>query len=103
MQSITGISPIDGGLFMENEKKRTSGTNEQSFDSLFQSALDLLNETNTLTNKAEEEEIKFAMGESTSVHDLQLAQHKANVSLQYTVAVRNAVLDAYRDIINMQI
>lgn len=73
-----------------------------SFETLFQSALNLVNETDELTNKAEEEEIKFAMGQSDSIHDLQVAQQKAAVSLQYTVAVKNTVLEAYRSILNMQ-
>ena len=62
----------------------------------------MINETNSLSNKAEEEEIKFAMGTSDSVVDLMVAQQKANLSLQYTVAVRNAVLDSYKELMNMQ-
>ena len=42
------------------------------------------------------------MGMSDSLHTLQAAQQKANISLQYTVAVRNAVLDAYKEIMNLQ-
>ncbi|MCX4328868.1 MAG: flagellar hook-basal body complex protein FliE, partial [Lachnospiraceae bacterium] len=38
-----------------------------------------------------------------SIHDLQIAQQKANVSLQYTVAVRDAFLSAYKEIMNLQI
>ncbi len=73
-----------------------------SFETLFQSAMGLVKETNGLSNKAEEEEIKFAMGMSDSIVDLQAAQRKATLSLQYTVAVRNAVLDAYKELMNLQ-
>lgn len=76
--------------------------NTASFDSLFQSALSMVNDTNSLTNAAQEEEMKYAMGYSDSTHDLQVAQQKANISLQYTVAVRNSVLDAYKEIMNLQ-
>lgn len=79
-----------------------SAEENTAFDNLFQSALNLIEETNAYSNAAEEEEIKYALGESDSIHDLQIAQQKANVSLQYTVAVRDAVVDAYRDIMNMQ-
>ena len=51
---------------------------------------------------AEEEEIKYALGESDSIHDLQIAQQKANISLQYTVAVRNAFLQGYKELMNLQ-
>ena len=75
---------------------------EESFDGLLASALNLVGETNQLSNQAEAEEIRYAMGESDSLHDLQVAQKKANVSLQYTVAVKNTALEAYRTLMNMQ-
>lgn len=73
-----------------------------TFDSFFQSALDMINETNQLSNQAELEEIKFLTGESESTHDLTIALEKAEVALQYTVAFRDKVLDAYKEIMNMQ-
>lgn len=75
---------------------------EETFDSVFQSALHLVNETNEYSNLAEEEELNYAMGLSEDTHTLMIAQQKANVSLMYTVAVRDAVIDAYNEIMNMQ-
>lgn len=75
---------------------------ESPFDSVFQSALNMIQEANDYSNAAEEEEIKYAMGESDSIHDLQIAQQKANVSLQFTVAVRDAFMEGYNNIMNMQ-
>lgn len=80
----------------------TSTDNEDSFSSVFQSALDMVNETNDLQNDAETEEINFALGYSDSTHDLKIAQEKANIALSYTVAVRDRFLDAYNEIMNMQ-
>ena len=76
---------------------------DQGFSADFQSALDMLQETSDLQNKAESEEIKFALGLSSNTHDLQIAQEKANIALQYTVAVRDKVIEAYKEIMNMQI
>lgn len=73
-----------------------------SFDSIFKSALNMLKETSDLSNKAEELEIQFALGEAENAHDLQIAQQKANTALAYTVAVRDKVLEAYNSIMNMQ-
>lgn len=97
--SINGIEPVSRYV---NKLENNRQSNNVSFESLFQSAMGLVKETDQLTNKAEEEEIKFAMGVSDSVVDLQAAQQKANLSLQYTVAVRNTVLDAYKEIMNLQ-
>jgi flagellar hook-basal body complex protein FliE len=62
----------------------------------------MVKETNNLTNAAEKEEMSYALGLSDNTHDLQVAQQKANLSLQYTVAVRNKILDAYKEIMNLQ-
>ena len=79
-----------------------SDTKTGSFDSIFTSALGMIEETNALTNMASEEAINFSMGYTDNFHDLMVAQQKANLSLQYTVAVRNAVIDAYKEIMNLQ-
>ncbi|MFG6329420.1 MAG: flagellar hook-basal body complex protein FliE [Lachnospiraceae bacterium] len=79
------------------------GEGNTAFQTAFDSALNLISEANAYSNAAEEEEIKFALGETDSIHDLQIAQQKANVSLQYTVAVRDAFLSAYKEIMNIQI
>jgi flagellar hook-basal body complex protein FliE len=62
-----------------------------------------LEETNDLQNAAEEAEIQFALGQSTNTHDLLIAESKAEVALQYTVAVRDKIIDAYKELMQMQI
>jgi flagellar hook-basal body complex protein FliE len=62
----------------------------------------MVKETNNYTNAAEEAETAYALGLTDNTHDLQVAQQKANLSLQYTVAVRNSVMDAYKEIMNLQ-
>lgn len=89
------VSESDSLLVDEAEKS-------SAFDSIFNSAVKLVQQTNDYSNAAEEEEIKFALGETDSIHDVQIAQQKANVSLQYTVAVRDAFLQGYRELMNMQ-
>lgn len=86
-------------------KASTRNVNETdpSFSSMFQSALSNLNETNSLLNDYEEEEIKFALGLTENTHDLSIAAAKASTALSYTVALRDKFLDAYKEIMNMQI
>ncbi len=105
MSSVSAIGGIYDSSLYNNTIVGTQATKENnnaSFESLFESAKSMINETNSLTNAAEEEEINYAMGLSTNTHDLQVAQQKANISLQYTVAVRNSVMDAYKEIMNLQ-
>ena len=102
INSLLGISS-DYGKEMTESAESVSDSSGKSFDSVFQSALKLLKETNDLSNAAELEEIRFAMGDSENLHDLTIALQKAEVAIQYTVAVRDKVLDAYKEIMNMQI
>lgn len=82
----------------------TSSTDSTgTFDSIYDSALGLVNDTNTYIQDAEQAEVDFALGNITSTHELSVAQQKANLSLQYTVAIRDRVMDAYKEIMNMQI
>lgn len=87
LSSLTGVSD------------KTDG----DFSSILNSMLNAVNETNTLQNQAEAAEIQFALGESENTHDLLIAQAKANTALQYTVAVRDKLIEAYQQIMQMQI
>ncbi len=100
MSSVSGIQNVLGVNL--NTLKSTSTDRTSSFNAVFNAIMNQVNETNDLSNSAEEEEIKFAMGLSNSTHDLQIAQEKANISLSYTVALRKTILDAYKEIMNLQ-
>ena len=109
MSSILGIqNALDfninktSGISTKELTGTTSTDRTSTFDSIFNAVMNQVNETKDLTNSAEEEEIKFAMGLSDSTHDLQIAQEKANISLNYTVALRKTILDAYKEIMNLQ-
>ena len=76
---------------------------DQSFDTLFKSALSNIGETNSLLNQQEEEEMKFALGISENTHDLSIAAAKASTALSYTVALRDKFIEAYKEIMQIQI
>ena len=73
------------------------------FTDLFDKAVENLNTTNAYLSDAENEELRWALGETDNTHELTIALQKASTSLQYTVAIRDKVLEAYKEIMNMQI
>lgn len=93
---------ISSSLLKDSALVVDSDKNQSAFSTIFDSAMNMIQEANAYSNAAEEEEIKYALGESDSIHDLQIAQQKANVSLQYTVAVRDAFIEGYNSIMNIQ-
>lgn len=84
-----------------NKTKVTEGSD--MFSVMLNSAIDNLQTTNAYLSDAENEEIKFALGETESTHDLMISLQKASTALQYTVAVRDKFIQAYREIMQMQI
>ena len=75
---------------------------DESFGSLLDSAMSNISATNSLLNDADEEKIKFALGLSENTHDLSIAAAKASTALQYTVALRDKFVEAYREIMQIQ-
>ena len=82
-----------------------SGRIEDShnFGGFLQNAVNQINETNSYLQDQEDEEIKLALGLTENTHDLAIAQAKAQASLQYTVALRDRFMEAYKEIMQMQI
>ncbi len=76
---------------------------DKTFQDLLTKAVDNINTTNGYLSDAENEEIKWALGKTNNTHDLSIALQKAETALQYTVAVRDRVMQAYNQIMQMQI
>jgi len=63
-----------------------------------------LSQVSTAQNQAEELGQRFALGdESVNLSDTMIAMQKANIQFQATVQVRNKLVSAYHDIMNMQV
>lgn len=73
------------------------------FSNLLGSAMESINTTNGYLSDAENEEIKLALGETENAHDLTIALSKASTALQYTVAIRDKFMEAYKEIMQINI
>ena len=64
--AISSLGSLDLGKTINNIDtsitSATKDTEKSSFDSIFESALNMIKDTQDLTNKAEEEEMKYALG-----------------------------------------
>lgn len=96
--SEVSAASLTGMLTEKNEK--ADGT---LFSAFFNAALDNIKTTNSYLSDRENEEIKFALGETENTHDLTIALQKASTALQYTVTVRDKILEAYRELMQIQI
>ena len=72
-----------------------SQTQEKGFLNVLENSLSEVNALQTTKNKAIED---FASGKNNNVHELMIAMQKASTATQLTTAVRNKVLEIYREI-----
>ncbi len=100
LNGINGVNATDFTGVLSGETKKTQGN---MFEAFLNTAIDNINTTNSYLSDAENEEIRFALGETENTHDLIIALQKASTALQYTVAIRDKSMEAYRELMQMQI
>jgi len=100
ISALSGISVVPSlqGAAQTNAAEKTS-----SFDTFFNAYLDMVGETNTLQLEADQIQLDYAVGKTDDMLAVTLAQEKAFASLNFTVQVTNKLIDAYREIMRMQI
>ena len=103
MTEITSLTNVSSKVIDGAARNARVSEKDDAFGLAMQNAMNMVKETNDLQNKYESAEIQFALGDAINTHDLQIAQEKANVSLQYTIAVRDKLISAYQELMNMQI
>ncbi len=83
--------------------QKTVEENDTPFSAFFESAVQLIKETNDLQSAAEAEEVKMMLGYAENAHDLTNALTKAELAINYTTTIKNKILEAYKEIMNIQI
>lgn len=87
-----------GGRVPEAQSTPAGGAD---FAQILQNSIDQVNQTQL---QAEGMAANFAAGDgNTNLHEVMISLQKANVSFQEMVQVRNKLVTAYHDVLNMQI
>lgn len=73
---------------------------QNSFASVLQDAIDQVNNSQ---NSADSMTTQLINGGNVDLSQVMVAQQEANITLQTAVQVRNKVIDAYQQIMNMQV
>ena len=109
ISAITALNSVNGtatvsptsltGMLAENSDEPYA----EVFEAFLNTAIDNVKTTNSYLSDAENEKIRFALGETDNTHDLTIAMDKASTALQYTVAIRDKVMEAYKELMQIQI
>lgn len=77
------------------------GANQAPFSTVFQQAL---NQVNDLSQSADALKTRFEMGDpNVSLGEVMIAAQKSSLGFEATLRVRNKVLQAYQDVMNMPV
>lgn len=98
------IPKISGNMI--SSASEVSGVDKEqktAFGEIFDAAMGVVKETNSLQKVADQKSLDFALGKSDNIHEVMMAQEQASIALQFTVQLRNSLLDAYNEIMRMQI
>ncbi len=92
--------PMSSQLTALGTDQNNNDSQQQSFGDFLTNAI---NEVNDQQIQASEMKTKLVTGEINNVHDVLIAVEKADLSFQLTMQVRNKIIEAYQDIMRMQV
>jgi flagellar hook-basal body complex protein FliE len=99
---IQPIVPVSGLSSLES----ATGTQPQraavldSFSQILGEAISNLNQKDAAANDAI---ARLAAGEDVELHQVMMAVQEADISMQLALQVRNKIVDAYQEIMRMQV
>lgn len=73
---------------------------QQSFTSVLKKSIENLNQSQVQSDIMTE---KLARGENVDLHQVMIASQKASITMQATLEVRNKVIEAYQEMMRMQV
>lgn len=84
---------------IQNAGLDKSGASSNEFAEVLKSSLEQVNNMQTERSSMI---TSFASGENQNVHELMISMQKAGLAMNMTAAVRNKVLEAYKELTRMQ-
>jgi flagellar hook-basal body complex protein FliE len=82
------------------ESSKTSPSSKEGFEHLLRQGL---NDVNANLNESEKMSLELATGKHSNIHETMLAATRAELSFQLMVQMRNKAIEAYQDVMRMQV
>jgi flagellar hook-basal body complex protein FliE len=99
LSQLSPLSPVSGTSKSGLGSAAGGADGDLAFGDLLKQALQ---EVNQASAQAEDEARNLMAGESADMHTAMLAVQKADLSFQMMMAVRSKLIDAYREVMRMQ-
>jgi flagellar hook-basal body complex protein FliE len=95
-----GFGTVQGINSSSAPAKATPFEAQESFKNVLQDALEKVNQTQKESNAATQ---SLMNGNMDNLHQVMITAEKASVTLQTTLEIRNKVVEAYQEIMRMQV
>ncbi len=96
------IIPITGPLSQATQLSKPASPNEKGED-FGKMLMDVMKDVNASQQESIAKQNAFMTGQPIDVHDVMIAMENASTTLQLTMQVRNKLLEAYQEIMRMQV
>lgn len=100
IESSLGVSGLSNVFPTAGAKTTGTSNATEGFTQIFG---DAINKVNDLQKQSDVAISKLATGESKGLHEVMIAMEKSSISFQFLTQVRNKALDAYHEIMRMQV
>ncbi len=102
MSAITPLTSLSSlsDLIGTKSTSTVSNGNELPFQSMFEDAINNVVQTQS---DVDQQAMLLATGQSDDVHNLSIASTKASLSLDLLVELRNKTIDAYNELMRMNV
>ena len=94
---LTGIQPVKSMEQPAVQQKQQPG---KSFGSMLAAAID---DVSKQENESDKQAELLAVGKTDNLHNVMISAQKANIKVETAVQVQQKVLDAYNEVMRMQI
>lgn len=96
-----GVTEVRGER-MESPRANL-GTADKAGSSFADTLKDAVNSVNQLQKSSDKEMQLLATGKNNNLHETMIAAEKADIALRLMVQVRNKIIDAYHEVMKMQV
>lgn len=86
-----------------NQIQNQTSDGEKSSVDFAKMLSDAVEKVNSLQKNADQMANDFALGRISNIHDVIIEAEKASVALKLTTEVRDKIIEAYREIMRMQL
>lgn len=98
-----GLLQVSQGANMALAQQAAQASSAAPLASFQEFFADAVKQTSGLQAQAKEAQQRLLVGESDDLHGVMIAMEKAGLAFQLTMSVRNKVIEAYQEVMRMQI